>query len=227
MSISTLMCKKIFFREQLMLFSPWRDEDTDLLAGYQSCKERFQQIKDDILKEKMEYEPYREQIDHAEKIVSTETDMQDVWDQVAPVTEHSDGISNKTHLSNNAEDNYDLGPDLGIQVTSYEEDLAKNYELPDKDYRQHMRSLNKEQMEFVYDTIHQIKTSDKPIYRFLSGGAGVGKSYVTKALYQMALKHYNTVAGKDFSSLTVLMMAPCYWKGSSSHPRQYNTHTQP
>lgn len=135
-----------FYREQLMLFSPWRDENTDILGGCQSFKERFHLIQDAILKEKMKYEPHREQIELAEKHLSTETDMQDVWDQVAPVTEHYDGASNETHLPRNPEDNYDLGPDLGIQVTSYEEDLAKTYELPDSEYRQHMRSLNKEQI---------------------------------------------------------------------------------
>lgn len=45
-----------------------------------------------------------------------------------------------------------------------------------------------------------IKTSDKPFY-FLSGGAGVGKSHVTKALYQAAIKYYNSRAGDNFTDL--------------------------
>lgn len=68
--------------------------------------------------------------------------------------------------------------------------------------------LNKEQKEFFYHILHLIKTSNDPFYCFLSGGAGVGKSYVTKALYQAALKYYNTRAGDDFHQVKVLMLAP-------------------
>ena len=42
----------------------------------------------------------------------------------------------------------------------------------------------------------------------MSGGAGVGKSHLTKALYQAALKYYNTRAGDDFHQVKVLLLAP-------------------
>lgn len=56
--------------------------------------------------------------------------------------------------------------------------------------------------------MHLIKTSDEPFYCFLSGGAGVRKSVVTKALYQAALKYYNQRAGVDFTQVKVLLLAP-------------------
>ena len=68
--------------------------------------------------------------------------------------------------------------------------------------------LNREQKEFFYHILHLMKTSKDPSYGFLSGGAGVGKSHVTKALYQAALKYYNTRAGDDFHQVKVLMLAP-------------------
>ncbi|CAB3988639.1 ATP-dependent DNA helicase PIF1 [Paramuricea clavata] len=40
------------------------------------------------------------------------------------------------------------------------------------------------------------------------GGAGVGKSHLTKCLYQAALKYYNTRAGDDFHQVKILMLAP-------------------
>ena len=64
------------------------------------------------------------------------------------------------------------------------------------------------QKEIFYHILHQIKTSETPFYCFLSGGAGVGKSHVTKALYQAALKYYNTRAGDDFHQVKVLLLAP-------------------
>lgn len=53
-----------------------------------------------------------------------------------------------------------------------------------------------------------MRTSDDPFYCFLSGGAGVGKSHLTKALYQSALKCYNNKAGVNFSEVKVLLLAP-------------------
>ena len=48
--------------------------------------------------------------------------------------------------------------------------------------------------------LHLVKTSDQPFYSFSSGGAGVGKSHVTKA--------YNSRAGDSFAQIRVLMLAP-------------------
>lgn len=86
-------------------------------------------------------------------------------------------------------------------------------ELPDDEYRHictniFVQTLNKEQKEFFYHVLHLIKTSEEPFYCFLSGGAGVGKSHVTKALYQAALKYYNTRPGINFNETKVLMLAP-------------------
>ena len=56
--------------------------------------------------------------------------------------------------------------------------------------------------------MHHIKTSDEPIYSFLSGGGGVGKSHLTKALYQAAVKYFNSQAGVHFGEINVLLLAP-------------------
>ena len=56
--------------------------------------------------------------------------------------------------------------------------------------------------------MHQIKTTDIPFYCFLRGGAGVGKSHLTKALYQAAVKYYNTRPGDDFHQIKVMLLGP-------------------
>ena len=71
-----------------------------------------------------------------------------------------------------------------------------------------VQTLNEEQKQFFYHVIHLIKTTSDPFHCFLSGGAGVGKSHVTKAQYQAALKYYNTRAGDDFHQVNVIMLAP-------------------
>ena len=50
--------------------------------------------------------------------------------------------------------------------------------------------------------------ADIPFYCFLSGGAGVGKSHLIKALYQAAVKYYNTRTGIDFHQIKVIPLGP-------------------
>lgn len=102
---------------------------------------------------------------------------------------------------------FNLSDDLGIPSVENTEPLIMN-ELPDDEYRHMVQTLNKEQKEFFYHVLHLIKTSEEAFYCFLSGGAGVGKSHVSKALYQAALKYYNTRPGINFNEAKVLMLAP-------------------
>jgi len=71
-----------------------------------------------------------------------------------------------------------------------------------------MQSLNNEQITFVYDTVHQLKTSQQPVYRFLSGGAGTGKSYVLQALREMTERFYKSRSGEDYQKQWTMTLAP-------------------
>jgi ATP-dependent DNA helicase PIF1 len=104
--------------------------------------------------------------------------------------------------------NYDLSGDLGIPSTASNTEQLILHEEQDDVYRSMVQKLNKEQKEFFYHLLHLIKISQKPFYCFLSGGVGVGKSHLTKCLYQAALKFYNTRAGDDFHQVKILMLAP-------------------
>ena len=80
--------------------------------------------------------------------------------------------------------------------------------MQDYEYRTMVQKLNKEQKQFFTHTLQLIKTSDKPFYSFLGGGGGVGKSHLTKSIYQAALKYYNSRTGEDFHQVKILLMAP-------------------
>ena len=113
------------------------------------------------------------------------------YDSTAPSTrniEQQDLAEGNKDLHCGFNENYNLSDDIGIpSADSNTEPLILN-ELQDDDYRHMVQMLNKEQKEFFYHILHLIKTCDKPFYCFLSGGAGVGKSHLTKALYQAAMK---------------------------------------
>ena len=156
--------------ELMMLFTPWRSEETDLFGIFSLYKDHYMVLSNAI---------YDMNI------------LEESYDSIAPSTqniEQQDLAEGSKDLHPDFNENYNLSDVIGIaSADSNTEPLILN-ELQDDDYRHMVQMLNKEQKEFFYHVLHLIKTSDKPFYCFLSGGAGVGKSHLTKALYQAALK---------------------------------------
>ena len=74
------------YREQLMLYTSWRKETTDLIRDCQTYQERFKQVKDDIFSNRQQYEYHSEILDKAvEDMHNSEWEN---FDTVAPNTEH-------------------------------------------------------------------------------------------------------------------------------------------
>ena len=61
---------------------------------------------------------------------------------------------------------------------------------------------------FFYHVLHSIKTKDDPLILFLSGGAGVGKSTVTNALYEALIRYLNSIKGENPDNVKVVKTAP-------------------
>ena len=201
------------YRELIMLFTPWRNEETDLLSNFTSYHEKYLHVKDTIEEQRCEYAVCSDDLNEIQdRLNNTDEDNLDRYDQIAPNTQdveskdESEGIKDLQPDFNEA---YDLSDDIGIPSTALnrQEQLILN-ELQDDKFREIVQKLNKEQKQFFYHILHHVKTSDEPFYSFLSGGAGVGKSHLTKALYQAALKYYNSRAGSDFNEIKTMLMAP-------------------
>ena len=189
------------YRELIMLFTSWRNEKTDLLGSCLSYQEYYMQVKDIIDEQMKQYAMCSEDLNEIQDQLDNMDGNDANYDLIAPGTQNiecQDEGARDLHPDFN--EHYDLSGDHGIpSAASNSEQLILN-ELQDDDYRKMVQKLNKKQKEFFYHVLHLIKTSDNPFYSFLSGGAGVGKSHLTKSLYQAALKYYNTRAGDDFIS---------------------------
>jgi ATP-dependent DNA helicase PIF1 len=70
-----------------------------------------------------------------------------------------------------------------------------------------MTSLNDRQREYVLHVLHSIKSS-RPIFEYLSGGAGVGKSTAVTAIVQALTRHFMAQPGARLDEITVLLCAP-------------------
>ena len=111
-------------------------------------------------------------------------------DTVAPNTQHldePDRLAQKIASQlfrcfdsgkNTNHSQYDLINDIGIYPSSSNVKLTTK-RINDTDFRKLVRSLSKEQRQFLNHVLHSVKVSDvhdDQLSLFLSGGAGVGKN---------------------------------------------------
>ncbi|XP_060561861.1 uncharacterized protein LOC132721554 [Ruditapes philippinarum] len=210
------------FREKLLLFLPWRDETTDLIANYETYKQHYEARKHEIDIKCKVYEHHVEELQVAQE--AAEKDY-NTFDEIAPGTQQveaetaaEESVESDTFVYFNPDRavehrNYDIGIELGSCCASVTVDLNQNV-LSDEQYRQLLRCLNSKQRHFFNHVIHWIKTKDKPVYAFLTGGAGVGKSVVIKALYQTLYRYLNLSEGENADEKRILL---CAYTGKAAY----------
>jgi len=207
-----------YYREQLMLYSPWRNEEKDLILNFQTYQESFESQKVNITERREQYEYHSELLDKAMQDI--ENHDNDDFGNVAPNAQHvneQDKQAEKTASElygcfdpgkNKLHNQYDLLDDMGMfPRTNDQEDLVVK-RMEDHEFRKLVRSLNKKQRQFFYHVLYSIKTKDEPLRLFLTGGAGVGKSTVTNALYEALIKYLNSQPGENPDEIKVLKVAP-------------------
>ena len=199
------------YRELIMLFTPWRNEDEDMLGGYDSHRDHYMARKEEITALLEEYSPGRAAVEEALERQALEDIQRQEDAAVAPSAQQN----NEDDMAGETTDNdptfrprYDIAQDIGIEVLPGVSmtDFANN-RLTENQLSENIRQLNTEQRTFFAYISNVVRTNQKQIFAFLSGGAGVGKSHLSKAIYQYLIKVYNTGAGDDAESLHVLVMA--------------------
>lgn len=201
------------YRELLMLFHPWRNEEKDLLAEYATFQEHYEATKEQIDNALQLYSPnhaiFQQVLDNLGTI-----DMEnETMFQFAPniqQTDLDDNTTNNERVSNTpAGEYYDIGEDLGIPTNIFREDeFVRNKEVADDVFRSMVRCLNIEQREIFDHILHAVKTKQSQQCIFVTGGAGVGKTFLIETIYQALTKHYDHLPGSDFTQTKILLIAP-------------------
>ena len=206
------------YRELIMLFVPWRNEKDDLIGGYESHKQHYEAKKDLIMQRLEEYSPGRSAVEEAQERQALEQVERQENAVVAPATQHANEMDQAEPSSVNdptLKPKYDIGPDMGVEVLpGVSMGMYQHNQISESQLYTSIRELNSEQRTFFDYINNTIRNGKEQIFAFLSGGAGVGKSHLTKAIYQQLLRLYNTTAGEDAESIRVLVMAPT---GKSAH----------
>ena len=220
-----------YYREQLMLFYPWRNEERDLLKGHKTYQEHFNIVKQQIQSNKKEYDANSEFLDEVQTAVETQT--VDIFDDVCPNIEsveakdreHEPLLSTKFAFYNPKSQShayYDLGPDIGVFSNDVDNDieLVQN-RLSEKDFLELVSKLNIKQREIFTHIVHSITTKpEEQLCVFITGGAGVGKSVVIRTLYQSLHRMRCSKSGQDPEDIRILL---CAYTGLAAYNIQGST----
>ena len=70
-----------------------------------------------------------------------------------------------------------------------------------------MQSLNHRQSELCTHITLSVDSQTNPVYIFIMGGAGVGKTKVAKAIYQSVERYYSSQPGENPDVIHALILA--------------------
>ena len=204
-----------YFREQLMLFVPWQNEQKDLLGSFDTYEAHYNSVQTSLIPKRNEYEHHIEELELARQMME---DEQREYDQTAPNAEQENREAEEEGSKESEQfvyfnpsrvvehRHYDIGIELQ-STCSVPPVETSGIMLPDDEYLTLLRSLNLRQREFFNHIVHWIKCKDEPVYAFLTGGAGVGKSVVIRALYQTLYRILNLKDGENPDDKRILLCA--------------------
>ena len=208
-----------FYREQLLLFWPWRNESKDLIGDAASYSVRYQELKHMIIPKCHKYDHKSDALDSAMQVVQNQSSqMIEALEEIAPSNlqeqcdDEATGVTECTEYAffnlrrTQQQQHYDIGSDMGVP-SAVSDELLKGC-IPDKEYYELVRKLNFRQREIFVHINQWIRTKSEPIRIFLSGGAGTGKSVLIKALYQSLHRYLIISTVDDLDHIRVLRCAP-------------------
>ena len=220
-----------YYREQLMLFHSWRNEEKDLLGGYKTFQDHYKAVEKEMLAKKFEYDANLEL--HNEVEAAVETNTQECFDNVCPNIESIEAEDGENHPAPslahsfyNPESHkhayYDLGADIGLttHIPNDEIEMIQN-RLPEKDYFKLLSRLNCKQRQIFTHIVHSLTCKPQEQLRvFITGGAGVGKSVIIRTLYQALHRLLCSDSGQNPKDIRILL---CAYTGLAAYNIQGST----
>ena len=207
-----------FYHARLLLYYPWRNEDTDLKNENGKYIQKYFDVKDILGPNLNKFEPHREEVQTAWTELEENDNVQDAWASLAPQNEQLNSNATRHTKTLDAEHaplhpladkhgTQQTATDLGLVPHSYEH---HTHTVSNAEWFKMISSLNPEQQklhQFIVQWCKEISLSYRtahkpdPFQIFLTGGAGVGKSHLVRTIVQTAQKllHINTQSPEELN----------------------------
>uniref|UniRef100_A0A8D9E244 ATP-dependent DNA helicase n=1 Tax=Cacopsylla melanoneura TaxID=428564 RepID=A0A8D9E244_9HEMI len=186
-----------YYREQLLMFSPWRDELSEI---DQVQHEQQYTLKKSIIQENRKHYCVvgDEVIDEA---------LENAFNEDLEIEEVDEFIENALRASQEV----NLFPPE--PTTNKPNDRGKfTFTVPPcarhEDLFNTLLTLNKEQRELVIHVYHCFKIGALPLRIYMSGSAGVGKSAVISTIFNLMSKYFEEKVGPKTDGMKILLAAP-------------------
>ena len=185
--VSKLKDSELYYFILLQLYLPWRNED-ELKGNFSTYEERYSNVESIIRRNILKHDPYFEKCDmNLDDMLENQVDFD---------SEDDDGPENRSEFNfiNPELLDYDTSdqPSNGIETPALS--TIENRSISREMCYEMCSQLNEEQLQIFHYVMRYAveymlnERNDlilpEPIYVFLSGGAGVGKSYVSKVMIE-------------------------------------------
>lgn len=212
------------FRELLLHFYPWRKEQ-DIKGDHSSYQEKYCQCTEQISMKQAMFSSVAKSELHAAfseyQLSTCALCGHEPWVKAysAPNMEHfnEQDLAEDIQYSSNfssllpselSHSRYDLGQDIRVSLNSHNTELWVPLCIPDAQYYPLVQSLNVKQKCIFHHVLHAFKMKEIPLHLFITGGAGVGKSQLLKAIHQSLLRIFSPGLQENPDDLKVLLTAP-------------------
>lgn len=206
-----------FYRVNLFLFSPWRDENSlcDSEGSFANYYHSLtNELKDKIQSNISQYN--KEDIHHLFDIVQN-VERDNIESMELQCDERN--LIDAEQISISYADEEFFKPSVtsdyfsaGLQVHDTTSQTASNSKTVDriwpyKEFSKRYDALNVKQRQVVDYVMTHITSNHEPLKLFITGGAGTGKTNVLHTIYQGLSRHYNLCADSSTDIKTVLSLA--------------------
>ena len=105
------------YRERIMLFTAWRNEETDLIGNISSYQEQYLLLIEEIDKQMRQYAVCSEELNEIEQNLLSTNCSEEQFDSIAPNAQHielEDEAEGMEYLHPDFNESCDMSDDLGI-----------------------------------------------------------------------------------------------------------------
>ena len=214
-----------YCHEKLLLYIPWQHNELNILQTHKTYIDAYNHFQKKIIEKMKIYEPAAQIIEHAlleyeehpEKFIPTpHATIEDNINNIPPELNITDDKYSFLIPSQNTNNTYDLNDDLKISKHNYINSIQTKPNILDNTEFLHLiNSFNTRHYKFcLYIMQQQIHNKQSQTLLCLHGGAGTGKSYVLKGIYQGLNRLLNHQPGQQTNDLTTLLVTPT---GKAAH----------